>query len=403
MSSEHISVDKIHALVKKLGLPHSHADIKTRLEWFSKPLKTEEFETKGPYLGTRKDSSLLLIKNLHDESYEALQSYQNGPKYWHLLAHDPRSKLGGYKLFSHSIDLEAGKIVAQLSLPTLHQKQKKHIQNELRVLTEFHGQKRVLSAISDDHFVLDECGALWLFGKKKLEERERKKQASFSEVKDFTFFQTKLYFGDLSSKISDGFKKGKSPRHFLECAKAIQVLHKAGWVHRDIKPGNFFIKESREKSTLVIGDFGFAERFDFPHFGKSLRGTRGYMSPELALRRSKVEAIFENFEDGIKADIFSLGMCFYEIIAGPKNVYKEAVKSLATLGMPKTGANEGSARQIHEAHCRLIDIYQGMRQSFPKEARKFRSIVLDMCHPDPYFRPPLETVIRTLRRLAVQS
>ena len=40
---------------------------------------------------------------------------------------------------------------------------------------------------------------------------------------------------------------------------ALELLHKAGWVHRDISCGNIFISEG---DVVKLGDFEFAKRLN---------------------------------------------------------------------------------------------------------------------------------------------
>jgi serine/threonine-protein kinase len=96
-----------------------------------------------------------------------------------------------------------------------------------------------------------------------------------------------------------------------ECAIALTAAHKAGVLHRDVKPENIMLTTSGQVKFL---DFGVAKNFpgraDTTTLstgpGTSLAGTLSYMAPEV-VRESEFDA---------RADIFSLGIVFYEAIAG---------------------------------------------------------------------------------------
>jgi TolB-like protein/Flp pilus assembly protein TadD/predicted Ser/Thr protein kinase len=102
-----------------------------------------------------------------------------------------------------------------------------------------------------------------------------------------------------------------------QIAEALSEAHDRGIVHRDVKPSNVMLTESRRVKIL---DFGLAQRQLLPGEADStwtrgpgprstegaLVGTLAYMAPEQALGKDV---------DG-RADIFSLGVCFYELLAG---------------------------------------------------------------------------------------
>ncbi len=100
-------------------------------------------------------------------------------------------------------------------------------------------------------------------------------------------------------------KEPLPPRQRLElvrqAATALECVHQAGFVHRDICPRNFILDPD---GRLVLFDFGLTvpDRPVFLQPGNRI-GTPNYMAPEVVRRRQADKRI----------DIFSLGITAYEI------------------------------------------------------------------------------------------
>lgn len=81
-----------------------------------------------------------------------------------------------------------------------------------------------------------------------------------------------------------------------------KVLHENKIMHRDVKLANIFLHDD----IVVIGDFGFAKMGDV---AVTNLGTPMTMAPELLLSNS-------NKSYSSKADLWSLGVCFYHMLYG---------------------------------------------------------------------------------------
>ncbi len=95
----------------------------------------------------------------------------------------------------------------------------------------------------------------------------------------------------------------------IQCTEALVSAHGNGIVHCDIKPENIMLTSAGKVKIL---DFGVAKHL--PRSDQSstvdragtFAGTPAYMSPEV---------LMERVPDG-RADIFSLGVVFYEVLTG---------------------------------------------------------------------------------------
>ncbi len=94
-------------------------------------------------------------------------------------------------------------------------------------------------------------------------------------------------------------------RMMAEVAEALEHAHRAGIIHRDIKPQNLLVGL---ESRLHITDFGLARLADAPSLTMSgeVMGTPAYLSPEQV--RGDQSAIDH------RTDIYSFGVTLYELL-----------------------------------------------------------------------------------------
>jgi len=162
---------------------------------------------------------------------------------------------------------------------------------------------------------------------------------------------------------------------FKRVVDALQNIHSAGIVHRDIKPGNIMIvkgglRDGRPRvadDAVKLMDFGIAG-------GKVMTrltmtgarvGTPVYMSPEQA-RGLKIDH---------RSDIYSLGLVFYEMLTG-QTAFKGGYEAIVHQQIFQTPA---PPRQLDVTIPRDLD-----------------ALVMRMIAKDPDERPDLREVLRLL-------
>jgi predicted Ser/Thr protein kinase len=106
-----------------------------------------------------------------------------------------------------------------------------------------------------------------------------------------------------------------------EICEALQFAHDRGIVHRDIKPENLLLDR---EGHIKITDFGIAKMVGPDAETAALTGTVGvvgtphYMAPEQIERPADVDH---------RADIYSLGVVFYELLTGELPIGRFAIPS----------------------------------------------------------------------------
>jgi predicted Ser/Thr protein kinase len=120
---------------------------------------------------------------------------------------------------------------------------------------------------------------------------------------------------------SGGMTPAQALRIVPEICAALQFAHDRGIVHRDIKPENLLLDRD---GHVKITDFGIAKLMDPEAETMSLTGaidvigTPHYMAPEQIEKPADVDH---------RADIYSLGVVFYELLTGELPIGRFAAPS----------------------------------------------------------------------------
>ena len=114
--------------------------------------------------------------------------------------------------------------------------------------------------------------------------------------------------GDLRRRMRAGMRPRSALRAAIAIARALEAMHAAGVLHRDLKPGNVML---REDGSPALIDFGMSKDTVLAHEVTDtglIFGTPHYMSPEQG-HGEPIDA---------RSDIYSLGVIVYEMLTREK-------------------------------------------------------------------------------------
>ncbi len=130
-----------------------------------------------------------------------------------------------------------------------------------------------------------------------------------------------------------------------QAAHGLAAAHRAGIIHRDVKPSNLII-DGRGNVKLV--DFGIARSQTGAALTQaaSLMGTPGYMAPEQAQGKSV----------DLRADIYALGLTLFETVSGEPPFTAEDPIALVVMNMQQPLPNlRERGLDLPEAMIQLIE------------------------------------------------
>eukprot|EP00929_Paragymnodinium_shiwhaense_P085009 TRINITY_DN45488_c0_g4_i2.p1 TRINITY_DN45488_c0_g4~~TRINITY_DN45488_c0_g4_i2.p1 ORF type:complete len:982 (+),score=176.94 TRINITY_DN45488_c0_g4_i2:148-3093(+) len=178
--------------------------------------------------------------------------------------------------------------------------------------------------------------------------------------------------GDLAEALQRCRERGcrleesQALRLLMQCCSALKHVHQKHILHRDLKAQNIFLTEA---GVAKLGDFGIAKVLTHTagYLAKTAIGTPSYLPPEVC----------DSKPYGAKADMWSIGVCFHEMLALelpfqakglaslvvkivsceprplPRDLYSEEARELASQLLrkeperrPSAASAESSARKI---------------------------------------------------------
>jgi serine/threonine-protein kinase len=190
----------------------------------------------------------------------------------------------------------------------------------------------------------------------------------------------------------------------LQACEALAEAHAAGFVHRDLKPGNLFLARRADGSEIVkVLDFGISKAAiadDVPGGGKpssltqtsDVFGSPLYMSPEQLKSARDVDA---------RADVWAIGVILYELCTGVTPFDRATVAE--TFGSILYEKPEPVRKRAPEVP---IELESAILRCLEKDAARRFQNVADLCKAlfpfaENVARGSIERTARVLKRAGV--
>jgi serine/threonine protein kinase len=107
-------------------------------------------------------------------------------------------------------------------------------------------------------------------------------------------------------------------KYLCEILSAFKILAKHNILHRDLKPSNILF----DNGILKVADFGFCKSLHSHHdMTATMVGSPIYMAPE----------VLKGMQYNTKADIWSVGVVFYEMLFGICPFEEQSIARLINL------------------------------------------------------------------------
>ncbi|MEV6912979.1 serine/threonine-protein kinase [Amycolatopsis sp. NPDC051071] len=169
----------------------------------------------------------------------------------------------------------------------------------------------------------------------------------------------------LADKLRDGPMEADDViRLAIQLCSALAAAHRAGIVHRDIKPGNVLLGED---GTVKITDFGISRAMGDVQLTATgeISGTPAFLAPEVARGEDATFA----------SDVFSLGATLYTALEGG-TPYGTAENPIALLYRASSGEITPPVKSgiLTPLLNRLLDVRPDSRPTMTETERELRAL-----------------------------
>ncbi len=140
--------------------------------------------------------------------------------------------------------------------------------------------------------------------------------------------------GHLGTQLDTRLSPAEALHFAREIARGLSIIHTAGVIHRDLKPGNVML---RDDDSVALIDFGISQsalvaKPDPDGSQRVIAGTPYYISPEQA----------SGFPTDERTDLYALGVILFQMLTGEKPYVgattDEILEQHRNAALPKLGA-----------------------------------------------------------------
>lgn len=158
-----------------------------------------------------------------------------------------------------------------------------------------------------------------------------------------------------------------------QVAEALDALHRAGWMHADVKPSNVFVSQTGHVTLIDLG-FARAATEGGNIADRPVVGTLSYMAPEV---------LYSSIGGDIRSDVYSLGVTLFKMFTGRLPF---DARDVAELAMQHRQKLPGDIRNLA-----------------PYVPTRAARLVRQMLAKEPLRRPMPQEVIERLAALEIET
>lgn len=292
--------------------------------------------------------------------------YQNDILYGNIgdgkyILHKKLGEGGTAKVYLSTIKQNSFREVP-VAIKRLNNESKKISKKHLEQL--FKNEVESLVKISSDHVL-----KIYEIGKNIIQTQTKQEEIHFM-VLEYAENGDLLHF--ITECENRGFGENLGRAIFLQIIQGVNDCHKENICHRDLKLSNIMLDDY---FRIKIGDFGFSKVAN--RFLHTRLGTPCYAAPEILSGKPY---------NGLKADIFSLGICLFHLVFGlPPFDPKNDPMFHVYLSITQNEGNNENVNKFWEQRSQFFGL---------TPSNEFKDLFIKMIAQNPEKRPSIQEIFK---------